>query len=345
MARRGLVLGLLALVVLSGCLTSQPAAPEPVANPGVDLAYDDRSVSDPPYDAYDNPWRADEIVVVVADRAGMERNVAPDVMKTLHYWEEHAGPDAAYEPEYRLFGEHPEPDIRVELVQTVDGCGVHEDAVALGCAPVLTENSTVDGTTRVRVRSGHAPETMEAILKHEFGHTLGYEHSDESPPVMSANLSARAPEDVVDASHRRYPWASKSLEVSVQSEDGLTETQRERLRSALRFYERGAEGAVSDPPSIELVAEPSAADVVVAFTEQVSECSVRGPEASCARWEGPSVDDDPAPEYYTGARVVVGSEGHDRPGWHVGYWLGKSLWTAQVPQPYYGPDKPPATTW
>jgi hypothetical protein len=345
MTRRWVAIGLLVLVAFAGCLTGQPATPEPVENPGVDLPYDDRTIGDPPYDPYDNPWSTDEIVVVVEDRAGMERNIAPDVMRTLSFWEETAGEEAAYDPEYRLLADHPEPDIRVEVVRTVDRCPVHEDYVALGCAPTLTADSTVDETATVQVRSGHAPATMTAILKHEIGHTLGYGHGEDAPAVMSHNLSARAPTDIRDAADRRYPWASETLEVSVAAGDELTDARERRLRTALRFFERGADHTIADPPDIEMVADADEADVVVSFRERVGSCDVSGPAASCVDWRGPSVDSDPQPEYYTDARVVVGSEGHDRPGWHVGYWLGQSLWTTSVPQPFYGQGKPPATTW
>ncbi|MFC3478150.1 hypothetical protein [Halobacterium litoreum] len=348
MARHAVALALLALVVLSGCLTANPTSGERSEAPAAELPHDDRSVSNPPYGAYDNPWRTDEITVVVKDAAGMERNVAPDVMKTLQYWEETAGRDAAYRPNYRLRSEADDPDIRVVLVRTVEGCGVHGDRVALGCAPVLDADDTVDDTVTIRVRAGHSSATTREILKHEFGHTLGYRHGD-GLGVMSEELSTRAPVDVVNASAREYPWASEQLAVAVTSaEGGVTDAQRARVRSALEYYQRGAGGAVPRPPSFSLVDDPSTADVVVSLTDDVDGCPVVGPSESCVEWQGPSVDDDPKPEYYTGARIVVGASGHDRPGWHLGYWLGHSLWTDGYPKPFQtgpGDEKPAATTW
>jgi hypothetical protein len=337
-------------VLAAGCLTSQPAAPEPVENPGVDLPYDDRTVSEPPSEVYDNPWRTEEIVVTVDHRAG-ERNVVPDVMRTVRYWEHEADRDAAYDPEYRVVSEHPEPDLRVAVVRTVEGCGVHADKVALGCAPVLEADSSVEGTVTVQVRAGHSSNTTEAILKHEFGHTLGYEHGDahdgDHEAVMTENLTAQADGDVVDASNRTYPWASKTLSVAVAGGDSLRDTQRDRLETAARFLSTGADGAIRNPPSVTVTDDPTEADVVVAFEENATCEDGHGsePAGSCVDWLGPDVDDDGAPEYYTGARIVVGEGGHAKPGWHVGYWVGDTLWTDRVPAPFHGWEHPPATTW
>lgn len=350
MSRSAAVLAVLVVVVTAGCLTAQPTAPEPMENPDVDLPYDDRTISEPASVVYDNPWRTDEIVVTVEHRAG-DRNVVPDVMRTVQYWENEAGREAAYDPEYRVVSEHPEPDVRVAVMRTVEGCGVHDDEVALGCAPVLDEESRVDGTVTVQVRAGHAPNTTEAILKHEFGHTLGYGHGDarngNHEAVMTANLSAQADGNVVNASNRTYPWASETLAIAVAEDDSLRDEQRKRLETATRFISDGANGAIRNPPSVTVTDDTADADVVVAFEENTTCVGDYGgePASSCADWRGPDVDDDGAPEYYTGGRVIVGEAGHEKPGWHVGFWIGDTLWTDRVPAPFYGWDHPPATTW
>ncbi|SEW11341.1 hypothetical protein [Halobacterium jilantaiense] len=349
MARAVAVVAVLVAVLTAGCLTGPPAAPEPVSNPGVDLPYDDRTVSEPQSSAYDNPWRTDEVVVTVDHRAG-ERNVVPDVMRTVQYWEDTAGENAAYEPDYRVLSEYAEPNVRVAVVRTVEGCGAHGDEVALGCTRVLDEDSRMAKPVTVQVRAGHSPNTTETILKHEFGHTLGYEHGDapvdSDGTVMTKNLSAQMPADVVDASNRTYPWASETLSVAVAEDDSLRDAQRERLEAAARFISGGADGALSDPPSVAVTDSATDADVVVDFEENAT-CSGDGgvPATSCVDWAGPDVDDDGTPEYYTDARVVVGQTGHEKPGWHVGYWLGDTLWTDRVPAPFYGWDRPAATTW
>lgn len=345
MARPAFVVGVLVLVVASGCLTANPSSPESTEPTTVDVPYDDRQV-DP--NARQNPWRTSEITVVVEDEIGASRNIAPEVMKTLRYWEHNADANASYAPEYRLRSQADDPEIRVEIVRVVDGCDIHDERVALGCAPVLDRNTVVDGTVTVQVRAGHTRAATREILKHEFGHTLGYRHGDGSSDVMNGDFSSQVPDDMLDAKARKYPWSSDELSVAVTSDDGLTATQRERVQSALEYYERGAAGTVSYPPSFELVDRPADADVVLALRENVSDCDIVGPDSSCATWDGPDVDDDSTPEYYTGARIVVESAAHDRPGWHLGYWLGYSLWTDGIPRPFQtglAGEKAPATTW
>ncbi|AHG05111.1 hypothetical protein HALDL1_03325 [Halobacterium sp. DL1] len=345
MTRPLLALCLVALVVASGCLAAEPASQERVDTPTTEVPYDDQSPAKPTYDEYDNPWGTDRVEVVVEDHAGMERNIHPEVMRALSYWEEQTNRESAYNPDFRLVSQSDAPEIRVEVVQVVDGCGVHEDSVALGCAPVLSRDEQTNGTVTVRMRAGHERETTLAILKHEFGHTLGYRHGDEPKKTMSKNLTARAPENITDATDRTYPWSSETLRVAVEADRDLSDGQHERLRSALAYYERGAQGTVTVPPSFELVDDPEEAHIVVSFAESIEDCPTTGPTSSCAYWEGPDVDEDPKPEYYTKAHVVLEDEAHGLPGWHVGYWLGQSLWTNGVPKPYQTGERPPATTW
>ena len=350
MTRRVLALGLVALVVASGCLTAEPVGSGPADTPTVDtptgeVRYEQRSQSKPPHDEYDNPWGTNRVEVVVDNVAGMERNIHPEVMKTLAYWEDRTDFDSPHNPEFRLVSQSDDPEIRVAVVRTVDGCGVHEDNVALGCAPVLSRNETMDGAVTVRVRAGHTPETTLAILKHEFGHTIGYRHGEGPDETMAKNLTARAPENITDARDRTFPWSSETLTVAVEADGKVSDTQHERLQRAFTYYERGAGGVVRVPPSFELVENPEEAHVVVSLQESAGDCPTNGPASSCAYWDGPDVDEDPAPEYYTKAHVVVGGEARKLPGWHVGYWLGQSLWTNGVPKPFQTTERSPATTW
>jgi len=350
MARRVLALGLVLLVVASGCLTTEPAGSGPADTPTVEtptgeVRYEQRSQAKPPQLEYDNPWGVDRVEVVVDNVAGMDRNIHPQVMKALSYWESQTNHDTQYNPEFRLVSQSDDPEIRVKVVRTVDGCGVHEDNVALGCAPVFSQNETADGPVTVRVRAGHSPKTTLAILKHEFGHVIGYRHGEGPDEAMARNLTARAPENIRDAQARTFPWSSETLTVAVESAEPISASQRKRLQRAFAYYERGAGGVVRVAPSFELVDDPEEAHVVVSLRESPADCPPGGPGSSCAYWDGPDVDEDPAPEYYTEAHVVVGGDARARPGWHVGYWLGQSLWTDGVPKPFQSGEQPPATTW
>jgi hypothetical protein len=341
MARAALAVGLVVLVVASGCLTAEPAGTGPAETTSAAVPFEmpDRTV-----EHNRNPWSAGPITVVVEDTARMDRNIHPQVMKTLRYWEEAIDPGQRYAPEFHLVSESDSPDVRVEIVQTVEGCGVHDDDVALGCAPIIPTNASVTDVVTVQVRAGHSPETTRAILKHEFGHVLGYRHGEGPDNVMAEDLAARSPENVANASSRAYPWASKTLDVTIVADEPAIE-ERQRVEDALEYYERGADGTVASPPRFSMVSDPEDADVVVDLQDSVADCDVVGSQSSCAKWDGPDVDDDGAPEYITDARIVVGSDGHDRAGWHVGYWLGRSLWTHGVPNPFWTDRQPPANSW
>lgn len=342
MARVAVVVGLLVLVVATGCLTAEPTGTAPTETPEQTVPFElpDRTV-----DRAQNPWGAEPIEVVVETPEDVETDIHPEVMRTLTYWENTIDPGQRYRPEFRLVSESDDPDVRVEVVKAVDGCGVHEDSVALGCAPIVPENATVTDDVTVQVRAGQSPETARAILKHEFGHLLGYEHGEGPEDVMAENLSARAPGNMSDAVDRTYPWASDTLSVAVVAEDGTPGLARERVRRALDYYERGGDGTVVSPPTFEMVFDPADADVVVELRDSVTDCDVSGREASCARWDGPDVDDDGEPEYLTDAHIVVGSDGHRYAGWHVGYWLGWSMGTDGVPDPFLSNEPEPAGDW
>lgn len=342
MARGVVTLAVLALVVTAGCLTAQPGESDPVEPAETTEA--PFKVPDRPADRTTSPWGPGPITVAVDDRVGWELDVRPEVRETLEFWEHAVYPGDHYRPKFELVENVSDADVRVEVVAAVERCGVHEDDVALGCAPVVPTDATVTDSVTVQVRAGHAPATTTRILKHEFGHVLGFRHGEGPEDVMARNLSLRAPDDVVDAADRTYPWGTNTLQVAVDDGSEATPAVRERVKQATEYYERGANGTVANPPAFEVVADAADADVVVALREDV-DCDVYGAATSCADWDGPDVDDDGAPEYFTDGRVVVAADGHDRAGWHLGYWLGRSLWTDGVPEPFRTSDHPPASEW
>lgn len=345
MARTALAVGFVALVVLSGCLTADPAGRGPAETPTDSVPAAPKNQPHKTLEGFDNPWQTKPIEVVVENPSGMDRRIHGEVQRTLTYWENQTGPDSDYNPEYRLVSQTADPEIRVQVVRTVDDCGTHADSVALGCAPIITDKSAVNDTVTVQVRAGHSKTATRAILKHEFGHTLGFEHGEGPGRVMSEELSARSPDGIRDASERRYPWSTETLEVAVVSRDGVSQSKRTDVREALTYYERGADGTVPSPPNFELVDDAGRADVVVDLQRNATECSGVWPLESCVEWDGPDVDDDGNPEYYTGAKIIVGENAWERADWHAGYWLGESLWVNGIPNPFRFSDRPPANTW
>lgn len=345
MARTAVAVGLVTLVVLSGCLTADPVGQGPAETPTETAPPEPKNQPHNTLEGYDNPWNANPIEVVVENPSGHDQNVHGEVQRSLTYWENQTGPSSLYNPQYRLVSETDDPEIRVQVVRTVDDCGMHDESVALGCAPVISDTSEVNDTITVQVRAGHTDAATREILKHEFGHTLGFEHGEGPGNVMSKDLATRSPDDIRDATERRYPWSTDTLEVAVVSRDGVSQGMRTDVREALTYYERGADGTVPNPPEFDLVDDAARADVVVDLQRSADQCTGVGPSESCIQWDGPDIDDDGSPEYYTGAKIVVGENAWPRADWHTGYWLGDSLWVNGIPNPFRFSDRPPAETW
>lgn len=270
----------------------------------------------------DNPWRERTLTVAVETPPGSTREFAPQVEAALAYWEDSAARYAGYPISYRLAPDAAEPDLVVEFKDSVEDCG--DGVHAAGCAPVLTRPEQIDRPERVRVRTGLSDASTVAVLKHELGHTLGLDHGDEPREVMRARGDLTTTPQP-DAAERPVPWADPELSVYV--DDGPVpadrrDAVREQVAHALDYYDRGADGYVTENVSFVRTGDRADADVVVAF--EPGGCG--GSNASCARLHWTDPDGDGAPERYTRLDVTVDAGlDSDAVAWHVARWLGRGF--------------------
>ncbi|MUV59503.1 matrixin family metalloprotease, partial [Halobacterium sp. CBA1126] len=201
MGRVLVALAVLALVASAGCLAAEPTVVD--TDTATDRPSAPFTVTDRPADRAVNPWGPGPITVAVEDHAGTSRALRPAVRETVAFWENETYADDRYRPSFEVVASDESADVRVEAVAAVDRCPVDEADVALGCAPVVPPRATVTEDVTIRVRAGHTRATMRAVLKHEFGHVLGFRHGEGPDGVMTQSLSSRVDGDVADARRGR----------------------------------------------------------------------------------------------------------------------------------------------
>jgi hypothetical protein len=261
----------------------------------------------------DNPWRETEITVAIEGDTGQ----APQVREALDYWEKNSERYAGYPLQYELAPDAESPDMVVAFVERIDGCGIENDTA--GCAPVLNSPFLVDRPVRVRVRTGFSDESTVRVLKHELGHTLGLNHSDDPREIMASHSILTTPPQP-NATERALPWADPELTVHVDYGDrDDRDTLDRQVREALDYYDRGADGTVPENVSFRRVDDPDAADVEISFV--ASDDCTRG-TGSCGSVQGDDPDGDGALETYTTLTSTLVDIDADAAGWHVAYWLG-----------------------
>ncbi|GGN90828.1 MULTISPECIES: matrixin [Haloarcula] len=259
---------------------------------------------------------ANETVTVAVDGTARERALAAD---GLAYWEANAPEYAGFTVDFRVLesGETPTegpPDVEITFVETVTDCG--ESDYSAGCAPRLTASTRVDRPAEVSIRRGFADESTRLIVEHEVGHLLGLRHGDPPRDVMRHQRTlATLPRP--NASERPVPWNDTTLTVAVRNESLSAEERaayREEVAYALAYVTEGADGAVPSNVSVELVAAPEDADVVVGPVAS-SEC--RSDAGSCLLVEGADPDRDGAIETYTRAEILLVDLDTEATSWHV----------------------------
>lgn len=289
-------LAVVCLIVLAGCAGG--ALPDELAG----------YAGDP-----DNPYPDDELTVAV-DSGETDRTFDPLVHEALSYWERNDDRYLDFGVNFTLAPNATDPDLRVTFQRSLDRCG--EVETAAGCAPRITSPPQAADTVDVRILDDLSNESTVQVLKHELGHTLGLDHSDEPTQLMRSRASlTMLPEP--NASERALPWADSTLAVFADL-DAIPADERaavrEQIDHALDYYDRGAAGRIPDNVSFERVSSFENADVVIYFQD--------GPpcgdgSGSCGSVYGTDPDGDGAIERYTRVDVALSDVDTDATGWHV----------------------------
>ncbi|MFB6299933.1 MAG: matrixin family metalloprotease [Halobacteriales archaeon] len=286
-----------------------------------------------------SPWNRTKLVVAIDRPVDHEVNTTELVADALEYWNNRGREHAKYPAEFTLKPGVEDPDILIRFESQIDCTTAQWE---LGCAPVLTSNSTPEPPEIVRIEAGYTNETTRRVLKHEFGHILGIRHGESPQSLMQPRYAATTRQQLPNASERLNPWGRTTLTVYIDQErlpPWSTERYYDQIRHALAYYQNGADGVAPRSLTFRFVDQRSDANIVISYWPQGSCEGVM--VGSCATSAGVDLDRDASREYLTQIRIALAGVNPRAVGWHVGYWTGLSLKPAgapALPQPFQMTD-------
>lgn len=299
-----------------------------------------------------DPWPTEETVTVnLSVESGSDRDWGALVGEGLDYWQANQDRYATYTQDLVFDPDAPDAEVTVSIVEDITQCGVHDDpdVEPLGCADRYNRSLLADETVRVRVESGWDDATTLQTLKHEFGHVYGLTHGEGPVGIMNATYSDARTVPEPNVSERANPFGSDGIDVAVDygSFSAVESDVRQQVRHAVEYYDRGGGGTVDPAVEIRLHDDPETADIVVR-KGQITRCS-DGDTGSCGQLSRSNTDSDPAWEYYTRQEISLRGIDTATVGWHVGYWMGFSVATAdsqsELPPPFGESDYEHVRNW
>lgn len=236
-----------------------------------------------------NPWGEEQLVVSTNASLDNGQEIGGLVDDAVTYWNQHNN-YAQHDVELVYRADEERPDIEVRLVKEIEDCGGHEaDRGFLGCAPLVTATSRPDDSVLVEIAAGYTANSTRQTIKHELGHVLGVSHADEPQPLMAAE-GAAVPLVEPSVSERDNPWYWQTTRVYIDTSNASSR-EGERLvegtKTALGYFEEGAEGVAPENLTFEYVNDSENADVIVRV---VDEPACRDDPGSCDILWGTSTD-------------------------------------------------------
>ncbi|WP_058365136.1 matrixin family metalloprotease [Haloparvum sedimenti] len=311
--------------------TSTTATPTSTPTPTDTEESTERESFDPPPD---NPWETDPIAVAIYRNDAPERDYEPIVRESLNFWEnESEAGRVGYELNYTIVEDSADADIIIGFVDEVDRCGGTQDEFA-GCADYIQPDETAPSPTIVEVATIYNDSSTRTVLDHEFGHTLGYTHSENDIYGFMNETNVLAEIDQPDISDREYFWEKEQLSVYVAYNNSQSHhpkgSRDDDVERVVDYYNDDDE--LPDGVGLTLVDDRSEADIVIEFRDELED-----DYASMAYYHYRDMDRDGEANYYTSFTILVGELGSNDAETHVGYQMGMALYahdSDEVPRRY-----------
>lgn len=141
----------------------------------------------------DHPWDHSPITVYIDDKnvpADYSPTYYAQIEKALEYWEKGGNGNLKYTPVFQVV-DTKEADIRIRWVENLENVEGAPSGVAGYASPSVANGRfvRVDIVLEVGNYQGkswvqYGDTTMLAIAKHELGHALGLEHSNDRHDIM-----------------------------------------------------------------------------------------------------------------------------------------------------------------
>lgn len=294
----------------------------------------------PDVEPADNPWGQDTVTVALVTDDHDEIDYRTALGGAIDYWNNHTQ-YGDYTVEFVGIEDADESDVRVEIRDSVESCGIEHNDSVLGCAPLLTDGSRADPPATVTIEAGYNQQSTEEVMIHEFGHVLGIEHGEQPEAYMKPTNTVYQLAQP-NASERGYPWQATEFTFYAATDD-LRESDRDDARDQIEhvidYYNRikDEDPAVPSNVSVSWADNRSAANVVVEFRDQLPTGERQG---STLSQFGFDPDGDQAIEYYTNVTVALSDIDTEAIGWHTGYWYGQALGLNEsaLPAPFRNAD-------
>lgn len=348
-------LAVVLLIVLAGCSggDTTPTAPSPTVSTSTDTpqpitkatptdsptATETRTPTATPSptatplpDAAKNPWAKKPVTVAIVKDHNESRTVEPQVRSALAFWERN---ETSFEVEYQLINDSSQADIVIRFVEKIGECGSESDEEVIGCAPVYTAVGSANEQTTVRIETGYDNESTTTILKHELGHTLGLEHSDENTHWFMAEKISVGTFPQPDVGDREWRWENREVKVYAnvsQAADHRHDFLRNEIQQMVWTYSDYDHRDIPENTTFQMVDDPEKANVVVKIVDQTP-----NGEYSQGLVAKADPDKDGNTEFYSTATIYIRDAYHDDVEQYAGNWLGWILYAdrdADLPQPY-----------